>query len=425
MHDLLALLAPDAFLPGLALALAIGLLIGVERGWRLREEAEGARVAGIRTFALLGLLGGLVGLEAGRGAIVLPAILVAGAIGALLLGYAREMRRQGSLSATSALAGILTLALGALATTGDMALASIGAGAAVILLASRKALHHAIRLTSETDMKALVRLVLVVFVILPLLPDGAIGPFGALNPRRLWTVVVVTGSISFIGYALVRWLGERRGALVTAAVGALVSSTAVTLDAARRVREGYDGIAAGGAIAIASAVMLVRSLVLVSLVAPFAFAAFAVMVLPGLAVSAVAAAALLYSARRQQSMIRTPTPKPPGLGLAFLFALSVALLSLASAWAQGRWGGNSGAILIALGGTVDIDAAIAAIGALPSGSLPVRTAALALAAPSLLNTMFKLSLFAVVGGGRRVLPGAAALLLVAVSLFVPIALAMR
>ncbi len=110
-----------------------------------------------------------------------------------------------------------------------MAISSVGAGAAVILLASRQALHRAVEFTSESDIKALLRLVLVVFVILPLLPDIGMGRFGALNPFRLWMVVVVIGAISFIGYILARWLGTRRGALITAAVGALVSSTAVTL----------------------------------------------------------------------------------------------------------------------------------------------------------------------------------------------------
>jgi uncharacterized membrane protein (DUF4010 family) len=409
-----------AFLPSLALALAIGLLIGVERGWRLRDEGEGARVAGIRTFALLGLLGGLAGLQIAGGAVALAAILIAGAIAALLLGYSRDMRREHSVSATSALAGVLTLGLGAMATTGNMALASVGAGAAVILLASRTALHHAIRLTSESDIKALLRLVLVVFVILPLLPDAAMGPLGALNPHRLWTVVVVTGSISFVGYILMRWLGEQRGALLTAAVGALVSSTAVTVDAARRVREGAVGTGAHAAIAIASTVMLVRSLVLVSLVAPFAFASFAALIVPGLVVSALASMALLYAGRAKPAAVENRAPKPPGLGLAFLFALSVAMLSVASAWAQSHWGGGSGAILIALGGTADIDAAIASVGALPAGSLSIGMAALALAAPTFFNTLFKLGLFVVMGGWRRSWPGAVSLFMVAAALLIPI-----
>jgi len=417
----MASILANPFMPGLALALAVGLLIGVERGWRLRDEKAGERVAGIRTFALLGLLGGLAGTQlAGAGAPV-AIVLLLGAIAALLVGYAAEMKREGKVSVTSALAAILTIGLGAMATTGNMALASVGAGALVILLASREPLHRAIRGTSEDDMKALLRLVLVVFVILPLLPDAGMGPFGALNPRRLWLVVVVTSAISFVGYLLANWLGQRRGTLVTAIVGALISSTAVTLDSARRIGKGAAGPADNAAVAIASAIMLGRALFLVALLAPLAFAGFARMILPALLVAILSGAALVYWGARSPEGIAMRQAKPPGLGLAFLFAVTVAALSIASAWAETRFGGASGAIVIALGGTADIDAAIAAVGSLPPGRLPIDVAALALAAPILFNTLFKLAILIAVARSRRALPGAASLALVAVALAAPIA----
>jgi uncharacterized membrane protein (DUF4010 family) len=414
----------DSYLPSLGLALTIGLLLGVERGWRLRGEGDGRRVAGIRTFALLGLLGGLAGLMVAGPAWMLAVALVLGAVGALLLGYAGDMQRDDNVSATSVLAAILTLALGAMATTGNMALASVGAGAAMILLAAREPLHRAIQATSDSDIKALLRLVLVVFIILPLLPDRGMGPFGALNPFRLWTVVVITGSISFIGYILVRWLGERRGALLTAAVGAMVSSTAVTVDSARRLGEGAAGPGAQATVAIASSVMLARSLFLVSAIAPFAFARFAALIVPGLLVSVLASALLLFLGRAKPAEATATALRPPRLTLAFLFAVTVALLSLASAWAQSAWGGHSGAILIAIGGLADIDAAIAAVGALPQGGLPVHVAALALAAPTFFNTLFKLILFVAFAGWRRALPGAIALGAVAAALLSSIAIAL-
>lgn len=424
MNEFASAAPPGAFLPSLALALAVGLLLGVERGWRLRDEEAGARVAGIRTFALLGLLGGLAGFAIGSGGWGLAVTLIAGAVGALLIGYAAEIRRDHAVSATSALAGIIALALGATATRGHLALASVGAGAAVILLASREPLHRAIRATSDTDMKALLRLVLVVFIVLPLLPDAAMGPFGALNPYRLWTVVVITVSISFVGYILIRWLGEQRGALLTAAVGALVSSTAVTVDVARRVRDGATAPGDQAGVAVASTIMLVRSLFLVAMLAPFALAPFARLVLPGLLVSALASGLLLYLGGVHSADDAKDKIKPPGLGMAFLFAGTVAVLAVASAWAQSIWGGDSGAILIAVGGLADIDAAIAAVGALPKGSLEVPVAALALAAPTLFNTLFKLALFVFMAGWRRALGGGAALAAVAAALLVPILIAL-
>lgn len=389
------------FLPGIALALALGLLIGVERGWRMRGEGDGARVAGIRTFSLLGLLGGLLGTRLLQPLGPVPAILAAGAVGALLLGYAGDMRRDHNVSATSALAAVLTLALGALAGAGQLALASVGAGVAVILLSSREALHRAIGLTSETDIRALLRLVLVVFVILPLLPDAPMGPYGALNPRRLWLVVVVTAGISFVGYALTRFLGQRRGALLTGAVGALVSSTAVTLDAARRMREAVAGTADHAAVAVAQAVMLGRALVLVAILAPAALVPVSGLLVPAAVAAVAAAAILIYRSRDARTAAAAPEAKPPGLKLAFLFAGSVAVISLASAWAERNVGSGGGALVIALGGTADIDAAIAAVGSLPPGTLPLREASLALAAPILFNTLFKLAILLGVAGPRR------------------------
>jgi uncharacterized membrane protein (DUF4010 family) len=409
-------------MPGLLLALAIGLLIGIERGWRQRGEQAGSRVAGVRTFTILALLGGLIGLQLSGRLHLFALLLAAGAITALLLGYWADMRRANNVSATSTLAAVVTLGLGALATTGNMALASLGAGAMVVLLASRDRLHRALRSASEADIKALLRLTLVVFIVLPLLPDAGMGPFDALNPRRLWLVVVITSTISFVGYGLARWLGERRGALVTAVVGALVSSTAVTLDCARRIRAGAAGPADEAAIAVASAIMLARALVMVGLLAPVALSAVAALVLPALAVAVIVAAALVYRSRRSTDAIALPDTKPPGLGLALLFALTVAALSIASAWAEANLGGGSGALVIALGGTADIDAAIAAVGSLPPGRLPLALAALALAAPILFNTLFKLVILLVVARSRRALFGAIALAAAAVALAGPIAL---
>lgn len=408
---------------GLALALAIGLLIGIERGWRMREEEAGRRVAGIRSFAILGLLGGLTGIGITTNPL-LAALPMLGAVAALLLGYVADMRRDNHVSATSTLAGVLTLGLGAMATTGNMALASVGAGSATILLGSRDPLHRAIRAAGNRDIKALLRLVLAVFVILPLLPDRGMGPYAALNPYRLWTVVVITGAISFAGYGLTRWLGERRGSLLTAGLGALVSSTAVTVDGARRLREGAEGWAAHAAVALASTIMLARSLLLVSIVAPLAFQPFSALVLPGLVVSGLCATLLLYLARKSPATTDIAALKPPSLQLALVFAVSVAVIAVASAWAQARWGGDSGAILIAIGGLVDIDAAIAAVGALPADALSNVIAALALAAPTLFNTLFKFALFITIAGWRRSLAGAVALGATAASLGIPIVTAL-
>ena len=399
-----------AFLPGLALAVVIGLLIGLERGWQARAEPDGQRVAGVRTFAMLGLLGGLAGL-AQTGALQPLALLVTGgAIAALLIGHALDMWRDGTVSATAAIAALLTLLLGALAGTGSYALAAIAAGALVALLAARRPLHALLRQSSEDDMHAFARLALVVFLVLPLLPDAGFGPFASLNPRRLWFVVVIVGAISFGGYVLSRWLGRERGGLLAAAVGAVVSSTAVTVASAHALRGG-GGIVHQAGIALASAIMIARTLILTAILAPLALPEVAWLIGPALLLALAAAAALMLATGRAAGEGAAPPAKPPGLGVAFLFAALVALVTLAATWLEHRMGEESAAAMVALGGMIDVDSAIAAIGALPPGALAPRLAAFAIAAPVAFNSLLKLALLLGIAGARRSLWAAAALLL--------------
>jgi len=386
-HGLEAAIGPGGFLPGLALALAIGLLIGIERGWQLREQKPGERVAGVRTFALMGLLGGLAGLA--MGTVVQPVFLILLAAAGLtfIVGYFLDARADGNVSATSALASMVTLGLGALAGSGQMALASVGSGAAVILLALREELHRALVETTQADIKAIVRLALVVLVILPLLPDAPLGPFG-LNPRRLWTVVVLIGSVSFVGYVLIRILGGRRGVLLTALVGALVSSTAVTLESARRIRAGEAVEANEAAIAIASAIMFARTCTLVALLVPGVLGVFLGIAVPALAVAVLAAGLLVWRSFAQDEDLAPAAVRPPDLKLALMFGLLVTVIATASSWAEQQVSG-SGAAVIALGGLVDVDSAVAALATLPKGTLEGRYAAYALAAPVVFNTLLK------------------------------------
>lgn len=399
-----------AFIPGAALATAIGFLIGAERGWRMREEEPGTRVAGVRTFAMLGLLGGLLGAAIALGLTPIAILVGLGAIAMLLIGYYSEMRSEAHLSATSAIAAVTTILLGALATSGQMALASVGAGVMVALLASREALHGALSRTSQAEMTALVRLALVVFLILPVLPDMEVGPFGGINPRRIWFVVVVVGSISFAGYILARWQGGQKGTLLVALIGALVSSTAVTIESARRIREHGARPAENAAISLATLVMIVRVVLLSAAVAPAVIGNLLWLLGPATVISLGFAAVHLRLAFDSEGDDQRAV-RPPSLTLAFLFAGLVALLSLGARWAEHSYGGGSGALVIAVGGMVDVDSAIAAVGALPNGSLSPRLAALAIAGPVAFNTLLKLGLLLSIAGLRYALSAGAGLAL--------------
>ena len=389
---------PTAFLPGLGLALGIGLLIGIERGWRMREEEPGSRVAGVRTFTLLGLIGGLAGLQLSGPLQAVTAVLATAAAVTIIIGYFLDARREGNVSATSAIAGLITILLGGIAASGQMALASVGAGATVILLALREPMHRALSETKPSEIKALVRLVLVVLVILPLLPNEDMGPYG-LNPRRLWTVVVITGSVSFVGYVLVRLLGGRKGALATAVVGALVSSTAVTLECSRRIRADESVHANQAAIVVASGIMMLRATLLVAILTPAILGRFAMLIAPALVLTVIGCTALLFRTRLDEGSLAPETIRPPDLKLALMFGVLVLLMALAAGWAEHQLRG-SGAAVVALGGMFDVDSAIAALGALPPGTMSSQLAAFAVAVPVIVNSMLKAGLGLAIAGWR-------------------------
>ncbi len=398
-----------ALAPGLAIALLVGLLIGVERGWQLRREAAGSRVAGIRTFALIGISGGGIGLLASHGQPLLAAVLAAGVVALLVIYYARVPEASGSLSVTSGIAALLTLALGVAATSGFAVPALVMAAVATALLSMRQPLHRWLLGLSEADVKAMVRFVIIAAAILPLLPDRNFGPYGAWNPQQLWLVVVVVCGFSFAGYFANRRFGATRGTLVTAAIGGLYSSTAVSVALSQRLREQGPGnpaaeprlLAAG--IAIASATMFARVLVLTGLLAPFALPRLALVIGPA---GIVAIGFVLWLLRGLPASDHAASPavqttNPFELLPAFGFALLVAVLALLVRWAEARFGDAGIATLLAITGAMDVDAAIVTMHGLAPGTVRPDLAGMILALPILLNTLLKAGIVLVNAGARR------------------------
>ncbi|MFN5783048.1 MAG: MgtC/SapB family protein, partial [Novosphingobium sp.] len=278
-----------ASLEGVALALALGLLVGIERGWSQRDKADGSRFAGVRTYGLLGLAGGLGGaLQAAFPALAI--VLLATTAGLVVLGYWRSTRGTSSISGTASLVGLLTLACGFMAGAGGFALASAATGIMVLVLAMRQQLHGWVEALTEREVLAIAHFALIALVILPLLPDTPMGPLDAWRPRQIWMVVVLVCGFSFLGYIASKRLGASRGMLATAAAGSMVSSTAVTAALAGRLRDGTDDRALLNAgIALASAVMFVRITVLVAALAPFALVPLLAWAVPGLTMSLLGA----------------------------------------------------------------------------------------------------------------------------------------
>lgn len=386
----------------LGVALALGLLVGLERGWERRELPEGQRSAGLRTFGIIGLLGG-VAAEIGAPWMLAAIALVLGVV--VALGYWRESRGEQDVSLTTAISAMLTYCLGAMAGAGELTVAASAAVVVALLLGFKPELHLMLRRIERSELLATLRLLLISVVLLPVLPNHGLGPWSALNPYQLWWMVVLVASFSYVGYFAHRLLGEQRGMLMTGLFGGLVSSTALTLSLSRHVREeggGFDLPAAG--IAIATAVMLPRMLIIIGVVDQFLALKLAAPLLAGAAASL--GSALWFSRRgrgavSQRAGAHHDLGNPLELATALEFGLMLAVIMLASHAAMELVGGRGLYAVAGLSGLVDVDAISLSVAAMSAqGAATADTAARAALAAALVNTILKPVLAAVTGGGR-------------------------
>ena len=375
-------------LPALT-AVACGLLIGIERGWKLRKERSGTRVAGVRTFTLLGLFGGLAGLIATQRHDVLAAILLIPAVTILVIGYARRTGEDRE-DSTTPIAALVTLALGFLSGTGLPGLAIAGAALVTFVLALRVELHRFIEKMDEADVKALARYAVIAAAVLPFLPNGHYGPLGAWNPQRLWLVVVLVTGFSFFGYVANRIFGERHGTIATALIGGAYSSTAVTQSLAQRLGSEKQAGAEPAGIALATAVMYLRIPVLIAVLATRVLPPILALIVPA---SIVAWAAGFWLYRKAPKAV---APTPPGNPIALLPALGfvafVAVAAVIAAWAQGRFGQSGIAVLLLIIGTMDVDVAIVTLGSLAPEAISPLLAAMAISGTAIANMAVKIGI---------------------------------
>ena len=375
---------PAQSLLSLGYAGAIGLLVGLERGWTGRDADDGHRVAGIRTFGLLGIAGGAAALVTGPIGVAL--VLLCGIV--LIVGYTRQARARDGQSATSAIAGLLVLGLGALAASGQPEAALAAAAVVMFLLSSRQRLHKLVGDLTAQEMRAAAEFAIVALVLFPLAPDRGMGPFGAINPHRLLLVVVLVSGISFAAYLAGHHISRGKGPMLTAAVGALVSSTAVTAALARRMRSNLGETGPlRVSLLIASIVGGLRVLVLIAVLAPAAFANSAYAILPGLAVLA-AAAVWAGKGGVPAGEEWTPVGNPLELGAAVTFAAIAAVATLGARLASSAFGSSGSLIVYTATGMADVDAAILAFSSLTVGE-QAMLATPALAAPVAANMLLK------------------------------------
>lgn len=382
------------------LAIAIGAAVGVERHWRERDEPAGSRTAGIRTFIMVGMVGGIAGLierslnpGSGYAGIVTVGFLIA--VAAVMAVFElREAIAEDSFSATSVIVAILTFGLGVLAVIGDLVLVSAAGAALVTILASRNFLHASIRRLKWIELRSAVILIAMTFMLLPIIPTEPVGPFGGISPRNLIILVITLASISFAAYLAVRMLGASRGDLLAGAIGGLISSTGTTVAFARRslVAAGTGSLAAG-AIA-AGAVSLLRTAALVVMLAP-SLAADLILPLGVGAVVMLGHAAFLSFGRQEPAADNLPGNPFELAAVAKMAALLAGVAFLARAATQ--YFGSEGLIVAsALSALADVDAVTVTIaGMLPT--LEPKLAAQAIGIGVIVNMAAKAAYAAVFG----------------------------
>lgn len=385
-----------------ALVLALGALIGAERQ-RKRSTGE-LGTGGLRTFVLIAQAGALAAwlartLESNWIFVATGALVTA----VLLAGYVMEVRvRPESLGLTSEFAGLVTYLLGGLVIFGQAELAVGLAIATTAVLAFKQPLHGWVERIGSDDLEATLKLLLATFVVLPVLPDRALDPWGVLNPYAMWWLVILISGLSLAGYAATRLLGARRGLLVTGIAGGLVSSTAITLAFARqsRMREHATPEVLAAGLLLAWTVMFARIAVTVAVVhrpllAPLGLPLGAM----GAATLAVAVASILR-ARRGPERERAPElalKNPFRLTASIRFALFFAAVMLLVELVRRELPAGGLYAVAALAGLSDVDAITLSMSAQArgGGALPLAAGAIALAA--LANTLAKCGLVATLG----------------------------
>jgi uncharacterized membrane protein (DUF4010 family) len=370
-------------------------MMGIERGWRLRREKSGTRVAGVRTFTLLGTAGALAGILGARVHPLATAAIVTALSALLVIGFIRDRPRKDT---TGAVAAVLALSIGVLAGAGEPALAVAAAAIVTLILATRNQSHRIVARLNSTDVQALARYAVIAAAVLPFLPNRSVGPLGAWNPFQLWLVVVLVTGFSFLGYIANRTIGERRGVLATALIGGAYSSTAVTASFAQRLGAGEEGPLTAG-ILIASAVMYLRVTVLIAILSPSTLLAFLAVTGPAAFAGLVVAAIGWFRAPTQQAENVRLTRNPIELLPAFGFVAIVAAGALATRWAQQEFGQSGIAASLFVTGTFDVDAAIVTLSGLPIETIERDLAAVAIAGTIIANMLLKM--FVAAAYGRR------------------------
>ncbi|MBK9989201.1 MAG: MgtC/SapB family protein [Verrucomicrobia bacterium] len=373
----------------------LGALIGLIRQWSEQRDKPGEmNFGGVRTYTLWSLLGCLASyLTEHYSTATLPiALFLIG--GHLTMMHWRD-GRDGHPGSTTFVAALLTCLVGALVNWGHQQMAVLVAALTMVTLGSKQPLHSWTRHFTTEDIRSALQFAAISGVILPLVPDSALGPYGAFNPYSTWLMVVLISGLGFVGYLLMRLLGAQAGITVTGLVGGLASSTATTLTFSRRSKDEPElSSSYAFAVVLACTVMLARVGVMLAAInadlARVVALPFVAMALPG-----VGFAIWQWRTHRAQSSTET-TVEPPkirnplGLGMAIKFGLLYALVAFLVKAATAMQFTASLLPLSFFSGLTDMDAiALLMANSLHDGTVATELAAKCVIVGAIANSIMK------------------------------------
>jgi uncharacterized membrane protein (DUF4010 family) len=380
---------------GICIATLGGLAVGLERERSGHATGPRARFAGVRTFTLIGLLGGISGWMWSQGQQFLAMTLVAGAVGLTVAAYAAAARHD--IEGTTEVAALVVLAAALVAGMGEWSGAAAIIAFTTLLLVEKSRIHGIVRRLDDAGLRAAARFAVMAVVILPILPRGPFGPWGGIEPRALWTLVLFFSGLDFAGYIARRATGEAQGDLLTGILGGFISSTAVTVTNARQSRTEEAAPLVSGALAACTVVFLRILLATAVLNLPLARILAAYLAGPILTGTALTLTSLRYAGQAPKHPESAENP------LHIYSAIKMALVFQAVFYAiygMQRLFQDVGALVSGvLVGLVELDGLVITM-ARKTAEVGLDNAARAIVAGLLADAAVKLALGAALGKGR-------------------------
>ena len=383
------------YLIQVAIVIGIGLMIGLEREYSGQKSDE--IFAGVRTFPLVALLGYLSGIISGNGFSWFLLASFGGVIAIVTVSYLALTKRN-DIGATTEISVIVTFVLGVLVYAGKIQEAVTSAVIVTALLSLKLQFKSLMGIFSKEDYLDLVKFVVIASVILPILPDHDYGPYGVLNPREIWYVIVLISGLSFFGYILTKFSGREKGILLTAFVGGFVSSTVITWDFAAKSKsdpENSNLYAAG--ILMASAIMFGRIWVLLYILNPL-LAEY--LLIPLISLLIICGLMVFFTARsglQSSTTSHLTFPNPLNLKNASLLALFFVVIQLLIHYGKDQLGNTGIYVISFLSGITEMDAITLSISKFDHAVTGLSIPAAAIILATISNNFFKLGVAFVKG----------------------------